>query len=400
MQRVVIVGGGFAGLWAAVSAVREARQNSASIEVLLVSQDPYLTIRPRLYESDPQSLRIPLSATISPLAIDFIEGSLIEVDSAASAIGIVDVDGSNVRLEYDRLILATGSVLRPLDVPGFKEFSYSIDTFSDAMVFENHLKKQLKMPAAQGNHSFVVVGAGFTGIELATELRSRIRLLAGDQVAEGARILLIDHSESVGKDLGDKPRADIEAALQAARVEVRLGVGVERLAEDHIVLSNDERIDTATAVVTAGLRASDVAQLLSADKDNLGRLKVDSMLRIAELPGVYATGDIARAYVDDDHVALMSCQHAQTMGKYAGYNSVRDLLGLELRPYRQPQYVTCLDLGESGALFTTGWERTVVHRGEEGKALKRSINTRKIYPPQNDPEAILEAAALDFKAKY
>lgn len=399
-RKIVVVGGGFAGLWAAVAAVRESRQNNLAVDIQLVSRDPYLTIRPRLYEADPQSLRVPLAATLSPLDIAFVEGGLLEVNTEASAIGLADTAGQNVQIEYDRLILATGSALRPLKVPGFKEYSFSIDAYADAMKFEDHLKSQLKIPAANGSHTLVVVGAGFTGIELATELRPRIRSIAGDEVADAARILLIDHSREVGKDLGDNPRADIKAALQAAKVEVKLGVRVEQFAEDYIVLSNDERIETATAVVTAGLHASDVANLLFAEQDDLGRLKVDRFLRVPERPGIYATGDIARAYVDEDHVALMSCQHAQTMGKYAGYNAVRDLLGLELRSYRQLQYVTCLDLGGSGALFTTGWEREVVHRGEEGKALKKAINTQKIYPPQNDPALILQAAALDFKAKY
>ncbi|MEE8560374.1 MAG: FAD-dependent oxidoreductase, partial [Gemmatimonadota bacterium] len=93
------------------------------------------------------------------------------------------------------------------------------------------------------------------------------------------------------------------------------------------------------------------------ERDGLGRLPVDEMLRVEGVPGVYATGDIAWAYVDDEKLALMSCQHAMYMGRYAGYNAARDLLGLSLRPYRQPDYAACLDLWESGAMFTTGWDR-------------------------------------------
>jgi len=83
-----------------------------------------------------------------------------------------------------------------------------------------------------------------------------------------------------------------------------------------------------------------------------------------------------------------------TMGRYAGYNAAHDLMGLELEPYRQERYVTCLDLGTAGAVFTRGWDREVELTGEEAKARKRMINGEIIYPPSGDRDAILAAATL------
>jgi NADH dehydrogenase FAD-containing subunit len=83
----------------------------------------------------------------------------------------------------------------------------------------------------------------------------------------------------------------------------------------------------------------------------------------------------------DGHLALQSCQHALQLGRFAGENAARDLLGMPLIPYRQLRYVTHLDLGRSGAVSTNGWERAVRLTGEEAKALKRRINTEVIYPP-------------------
>ena len=150
-------------------------------------------------------------------------------------------------------------------------------------------------------------------------------------------------------------------------------------------------------IVTVGLRASPLAEQLPVKRDELGRLPTDEMLRVKEVPGVYATGDIARAYVDDENLALMSCQHAEVMGRFAGYNAARDLLGLSLRSYRQPDYLTCLDLGVSGALFTAGWDREVQKEGEEAKQLKQLINCEWIYPPKGDRDAILAAAHIDAR---
>ena len=91
----------------------------------------------------------------------------------------------------------------------------------------------------------------------------------------------------------------------------------------------------------------------------------------------------------------MSCQHALRMGRFAGHNAACELLSLPLQPYRQPRYVTCLDLGASGAVFTAGWQREVRMTGAEAKELKRSINGELIYPPRGGRAALLAAATLD-----
>ncbi|HYI14211.1 MAG TPA: hypothetical protein VEX37_02395, partial [Thermomicrobiales bacterium] len=95
------------------------------------------------------------------------------------------------------------------------------------------------------------------------------------------------------------------------------------------------------------------------------------------------------------HRTLQSCQHALQLGRFAGENAARDLLGIETVPYAQRRYVTCLDLGRSGAVFTDGWDRRVLEIGCDAKARKRRINTVVIYPPANATgEALLELSRL------
>jgi NADH:ubiquinone reductase (H+-translocating) len=108
---------------------------------------------------------------------------------------------------------------------------------------------------------------------------------------------------------------------------------------------------------------------------------------------VFATGDAARAASDDvGNYALMSCQHATRMGAFAGNNAAAELLGVPTKPYHQEGYVTCLDLGEAGALFTVGWERKVSMVGAVGKKTKQEINTVWIYPPKAERAAALASA--------
>ena len=88
----------------------------------------------------------------------------------------------------------------------------------------------------------------------------------------------------------------------------------------------------------------------------------------------------------------MSCQHANRLGAAAGHNAAADLLGVALEPYQQKNYVTCLDLGPTDAVFTRGWDAQVELSGDKAKAMKREINTQWIYPPKANREAAFKAA--------
>jgi NADH:ubiquinone reductase (H+-translocating) len=393
MQHLVIIGGGFAGMWAALTSARELVKAGDGTRVTLLARDGYLGVRPRFYEPFSEGLRAPLAPVLGPLGIHLEIGVAHAINPQQRT---VEVRGerSNMTLRYDRLVLAVGSEQRALGIPGADEFAFSIDTFATAQVFDEHLRKVVRANQP-GAATFVVVGAGFTGIELATEMRDRIRLHSDDKTAQGARVILIERAKVVGPDLGANPRPTIETALKNTRVEVSLDTTITKIEQDAITLANGERIATATVVVTAGLRANPIATQIGAELDPQGRVIVDNNLRANTVAEIFAAGDIAHAHADEAHLALMSCQHAVPMGKYAGYNAAHDLMGSPLRAYSQPNYVTVLDLGSWGAVFTMGWDRKVEQQGPEVKALKKMVNTQWIYPPSGDRAALLEAADLD-----
>lgn len=385
MAEVVVVGGGFAGMWAALSAERELELAGAKADVTLVSADPYLVLRPRLYEAEPERMRVDLRPTLDAAGVGFRTGMATGIDSTARKLILRDGSAS-----YDRLVLATGSSLRRPAIEG-AEWLFDIDSYEGAIRLERRLRG-LGGATAPGVRSVVVIGGGFTGIELATELRPRLISLWGDSAGSSARIVLVEAAETVGPALGPGPRSAITDALAEARVEVRLGTRLVSAGPDTVLLSDGTRIESATVVITTGMRASELTAMLEgAERDDLGRLHVDRTLQVKGVPGVYAAGDVARALVDDEHLALMSCQHALSMGRAAGRSAVRDLLGLTPVAYEAPDYVTCLDLGGWGAVFTRGWDREVKMSGAEAKALKRQINTERIYPPKGGRKEVLAA---------
>ncbi len=396
MPKLLIVGGGFAGVWAALVAAREAIHHDKELEIQLVSKDPYLTMRPRLYEPDPESLRAPLRPVLEPVGVELLVASAERIDLPRKTVEVV-AEGGPVTLSYDRLILAAGSHLAAPPVPGLAEHGWSIDDYETSVAFDRHQQALAAMPDAPGRDSFVVLGAGFTGIELALELRRRIEIHSDAVRAQKTTIFLVDRESVVGASLGDNPRPVIEAALGEAGVELRLGASVTSVGKGRVTFETGESIDTRSVISTVGLTASPLTGQLRLKRDETERLPTDPMLRVQGVESVYAAGDVARAYVDDENIALMSCQHAIFMGQMAGFNAAHDLLDLPLRPYRQPFYQTCLDLGRSGAVYTTGWEREVQKTGEEAKKLKRFINSELIYPPVNDRDAILAAADIDAR---
>lgn len=403
MSGILIVGGGFAGLHAALAAAnqRAAHANGAAPEIRLLSMDDHLTLRPRLYEADPARFRVPLRPSLAPVDVDIVVGRAEGFDLAAHRVEAT-VAGTTQHLAYHRLILTAGSVLHQPLVAGLQEHGFDIDTADGAIRLDRHLAG-IAAVDDEAARTIVIIGGGFTGVELAAEMRLRLSSYAAG-AGDRARILLVDLAAEIAPELGPGPRPEIQRALSEAGVELFLNTSVGEVGDTSVRLliggRQQEGIATRTVINTSGLRASPLAATLAGaagvELAPGGRLATDEMLRVAGADNVFAAGDVAEARVDAaGHAALMSCQHAMPMGRAAGHNAMRDLLGLPLRPYSQERYVTCLDLGATGAVFTRGWEREVEMTGAEAKARKRTINGEVIYPPTGSRDELLAAGAVD-----
>lgn len=387
MSNILIVGGGFAGIWCAAGAVRTAQRACKGLRVTLVDAGDDLVIRPRLYEAEPERMRVPLDRILGPIGVRRVAATVTGIDTARRRVSAVRRDGSVTEMSYDRLVLAAGSRLVAPAVPG-AEHLFDVDTLPAAAALYAHLRRVAAGPDA-GPLTAVVVGAGFTGIEVATELASRLRDLAGDRPT---RIVLVEREPVVGPELGDGPRPEILRALAASGVQVHLGTSVTTIDETGVTLSDGTTIRTRTVVWTGGMRANPLTEQVPGQRDELGRLHVDDHLEVVGVPGVYAAGDTAAAIAEPGHVVMQSCQHAVPQGKFVGVNVASDLLGLPRVPFAPDPYVTCLDLGAYGAVLTTGWDREVAQTGAAAKALKRSINAEWIYPPLDDADTIVRHA--------
>jgi NADH:ubiquinone reductase (H+-translocating) len=407
LSGVLVIGSGFAGLWAALGAARRLDELAVpvgDVDITVLSAKPFHDIRVRNYEHDLSACRIPLAGVLDPAGVAHVVAEVTAIDTGARTVAA----SNGATYGYDRMVLASGSHVVKPDIPGLREFGFDVDTYDGAIRLRDHLQRLADGPLSAAAATVVVVGAGLTGIETACELPSRLRALFGGFEAFGGfegisatpRVILVDRNPFVGSDMGSSARPVIERALADNGVEARTGVGVTAVTAGVVSLSSGDELAAATVVWCAGMRASALTEQLPATRDRLGRVEVDDHLRVIGVPGVFAAGDVAAARMDDQHLSVMSCQHGRPMGRYAGYNVISDLLGAPMLTLRIPWYVTVLDLGPAGAVYTEGWDRTVVSHGAEAKATKQTINALRIYPPLTGSRAdLLAAAAPDLQAR-
>lgn len=280
-----------------------------------------------------------------------MQGTAFHIDEQAHRVSYRTRSGTQCALPYDRLIMACGSVLNRPDMAGI-EHVFDVDKIDSAARLEAHLNSLASLPDTPARNTVVVAGGGFTGIETATEPPARLRKIRGEDAA--LRVVVVDRGATIGAALGDGIRPAIEQACEALGVEWICGATVASVDPAGVLLDNGQRIDASTVVWTVGFKANPLTEQITGERDRQGRLHVDGNLKVK------------------------------------GNDAAAELIGVAPITYSQPKYVTCLDLGAWGAVYTEGWARAVAP--PEAKVLKSQINSVWIYPPAADRTAALAAA--------
>ncbi|MCM8840705.1 FAD-dependent oxidoreductase [Citrobacter cronae] len=390
-KQILIVGAGFAGMWAALSAARLADKNQQHIDITVIAPQTELRVRPRFYENAVQTLVAPLQPLFEVTGIHFLQGHVEQILPGSREVSWQDTNGENHLHRYDRLVLASGSHVNRDAVSGAAEHAFDLDQLESAAVLEQHIKDLALQPESEARNTVVVCGGGFTGIEMALELPGRLREILGADAK--TRVVVVERSAQPGGRWSQALRDVIIDASAELGVEWLVNAEVESVDAAGVTLKDGQVIASQTVIWTVGVQASDLTAQINAPRDRQGRLHVNKNLQVLGHEDIYATGDVAYAATDDKgNHALMTCQHAILLGKFAGNNAAASLLNVAPLPYRQEMYVTCLDLGAWGAVYTEGWDQQVKLTREEAKKLKLSIVSELIYPPKAEREAAFEIA--------
>lgn len=390
-KQILIVGAGFAGMWAALSAARLADKNQQDIDITVIAPQPELRVRPRFYESAVQTLVAPLQPLFDVTGVTFLRGTVEKILPASKEVSWKDTHGETRLHRYDRLVLASGSQVNRSMVAGAAEHAFDLDQLESAAVLEQHLQDLDKQPESKARNTVVVCGGGFTGIEMALELPGRLRDILGADAK--TRVVVVERGAQPGARWSQELRDVIAEASTELNVEWMVNSEVESVGASGVTLKDGQTIASQTVIWTVGVQANGLTAQIDAPRDRQGRLHVNANLQVVGHEDIYATGDVAYAATDDKgNHALMTCQHAILLGKFAGNNVAASLLNVEPLPYRQEMYVTCLDLGAWGAVYTEGWDQQVKLTREEAKKLKMSIVSELIYPPKADKAVAFEIA--------
>jgi NADH dehydrogenase len=327
---VVIVGAGFAGLEAAKSL------RDAPVRVTLVDRNNYHKFQPLLYEVAMAGLEPDdIAHNVRNIfqgneTVHFHLGTVTGIDPTLQTVSLRNSEP----LSYDHLILAAGAVSTDFGIPGVKEHGYPLKNVPDAVALRNRVLRQFERydrqreAAGDGALTFVVVGGGPTGVEMAGAFVELFDTLcddfAGFAPREHARCILLEMEDGLLPPYKRPQQRYTEAVLEARGVDVRTGTAVERVDPNRVHLQDGGSIDTQTLVWAAGVEASPVAGMVGSERARDGRLIVNPDLSVPGHPTVYAVGDMAAIEGQNGYEPQLA-QVAIQSGRHAAKQIQRDL---------------------------------------------------------------------------
>jgi NADH:quinone reductase (non-electrogenic) len=362
--RVVIVGGGFGGL-AAAKALRKA-----PVEVILIDRTNHHVFQPLLYQVAtsvlaPSQMSSPIREVLGRQKnTTVIMGEVTGVDKAQRCVFVTDADREDVAVHYDYLLLATGARHSYFGHDEFEKFAPGLKSVADAVAIRNKILSAFEQAEAEENvdlHrdllTFVLVGAGPTGVEMAAALAIFVRTSLRSEFHRidptSARIVLIDASRKVLGTFAPSLSEAAEFRLQKLGVEIHLGHAVEKIDSEGVIVAG-ERIASKTVIWTAGVAPSPAGKWLGVETDHAGRVRVQGDLRVPSHPEIFVIGDTASLDQDGKPlpgVAQVAMQHGRYVGKlirrqFAGKNG--------LKPFRYFDKGNMAVVGRGYAVLQTG----------------------------------------------
>ena len=361
--RILVVGGGFAGVECARRLERRLTPGEADIAIVApFSYELYLPLLPQVAAGvlTPQSVAVSLRRMLRRTRI--IPGGAIGVDPQAKVCVIRKITDEIIDEHYDYIVMAPGSVTRTFDIPGLSDHARGMKTLAEAAYVRDHVISQLDLADAATDRDerisrlqFVVVGGGYAG----TETAACLQRVTSSAVKRYPRLNpnlikwhLIDIAPKLMPELGDKLGKDALDILRERGIKVSLGVSVAEVGDDTVTFTDGRVLPCRTLIWTAGVAASPLIGTLDAETVR-GRLATTADMRVPQFDGMFALGDAAA--VPDlakggGSVCPPTAQHAQRQGKVCADNVAAALRGQAMRPYYHRDLGLVVDLGGADAV--------------------------------------------------
>jgi len=363
---VVILGGGFGGLYAARRLERALPPHAA--KVTIVSDVNFMLYTPLLPGAaagtlEPRHVVVPLRKHLS--RTDLVLGRVTGADPDRRRVSVLTAEGEQRELVYDQLIVALGSISRTLPVPGLREHAVGFKTLPDAIALRNQIIYTLERAESVEDEAtrralltYVFVGGGYAGLEGLAELQD----FAADVIdryprsrVAGVRFVLVEARDRVMSEISADLAGFATAELRRRGIEVRTNTTVERVSSDSVELSDGEVVPCRTVAWTAGVMPHPVIARLGLPLDAGGRIVVDRFCRVDGRQEVWAIGDAA-AVPDPARPGQASpptCQHALRQGRTVADNVAAALGAGHVKPFTYKTLGVFVDMGHRKAVAET-----------------------------------------------
>ncbi|MEU8042031.1 NAD(P)/FAD-dependent oxidoreductase [Streptosporangium sp. NPDC049078] len=379
-QRVVVIGGGFAGFTAVRTLSRIAK---GAVEIVLINPTDYFLYLPLLPEVaagilDARKVAVPLAGDYP--GVRYLLATADSVDIEARRVKCTDAEGNHRELGYDRLVVAVGSVNKLLPVPGVAEYAHGFRSIVEALYLRDHLIRQVELADASDDPeeraarcTFVVVGAGYTGTEVAAQgqlLTNALRRHRPRLRDQPMRWILADIAPRILPELDERLSRSAHRTLSERGMEILTETSVAEATAEGVKLSDGEFVPTKSLIWCVGVRPDPMVESLGLPTVK-GRLRVDEYLRVPGHPEIFACGDAAAVpdLTRPGEYTAMTAQHAGRQGRQAARNIAASYGHGRLRPYKHSDLGFVVDLGGTGAAANplgvplSGMAAKVVTRG-------------------------------------
>jgi NADH dehydrogenase len=399
--RVLVLGGGFAGIGAA------QKLKKSDIDVVVVDKHDYHTFQPLLYQVATGLLEQP--AVGHPIRDLFHEQDNVRIHQ--DEVTAIDLDSREVRFgelepqSYDYLVFALGAEVNFFGVDGAAEHAFPLYTLSDAVRLKNHVLERWEAAdrkpelTEDGALNMVVVGGGPTGVETAgamAELYNGVfRKDYPDVSPEQARIVLVEASPEIFAMFKPDIRTYTEKALEERGVEVTTGEVVESITPQRVTLKSGKVLNAHTLVWGAGLQGNELVRSLGLELDRGSRIAVDGELRIASRPEVYVVGDVA-AITDakTQQVLPQLGSVALQSGEHAGETIARLVAGKETKPFKYRDKGTMATIGRGAAVVQMLGGRTM--KGKTAQMAWGTVHLALLPTNEDRAKAVVDWAGAGF----
>ncbi|WP_128377335.1 NAD(P)/FAD-dependent oxidoreductase [Streptomyces cavernae] len=367
--RILMVGGGYVGMYTALRLQRKlkAELRSGEVEIVVVTPDPYMTYQPFLPEAaagsiSPRHVVVPLRRVLDQCRILIGEATAIDHAKRTATLTTLatEEEGTgSIRMTYDELVLAPGSISRTLPIPGLAEYAIGFKTVEEAIGLRNHVIEQMDIASSTRDPAirdaaltFVFVGGGYAGVEALGELEDMARYAARyyhNVTPADMKWILVEASDRILPEVGEEMGRYTVRELRRRNIDVRLETRLESCEDRIAVLSDGARFPTRTVVWTAGVKPHPILAASDLPLNERGRLKCTAELTIEGVEHAWAAGDAAAVpdvtAGEPGRETAPNAQHAVRQAKTLGDNIARSLHGQPLETYAHSYAGSVASLG-------------------------------------------------------